>query len=136
MDDIGVRATVPSTLAVLDISSETPARARRIADRFMRGLMPPPGRETAAAVELVISELITNAVRHAGGTSCSITLSVRPEGIEVAVTDDSPVPPRERVPDFSGAKGGFGWRMVCRLASSVSVDADAGGKTIRVLMAR
>ncbi len=64
---------------------------------------------------LVVSELVTNALRHGGG-ACTLYLSAHLDGIEVAVHDRSPRTPRMRTPDLNGGTGGFGWPMVDRLA--------------------
>lgn len=42
---------------------------------------------------LVVSELVTDALRHAGGT-CTLDLTAHPDSIEVAVHDPSPQTPR------------------------------------------
>jgi anti-sigma regulatory factor (Ser/Thr protein kinase) len=86
-------------------------------------------------VELVVSELVTNAVRHTRGDTCVLELEDSSDAVLVSVQDADPTPPRERVPDFTGA-GGFGWRMVRQLADRVTVEPTARGKTIRVLVPR
>ncbi|MET9949923.1 ATP-binding protein [Streptomyces sp. NPDC006339] len=77
---------------------------------------------------MVVSELVTNAVRHAGG-ACSLDLSWRPDGIDIDVSDDSPEPPRPRDPAFLG-EGGYGWGIVTRLTRDLTVRGGAHGKTI------
>ncbi|WP_107645047.1 ATP-binding protein, partial [Streptomyces sp. st77] len=87
-------------------------------------------------VLLVVSELVTNALRHGGGT-CTLDLTAHPDTIEVAVHDGSPQAPRMRTPDLSGRTGGFGWPMVNRLARTTSVaPGPSGGKTVRALLPR
>ncbi|MYW98738.1 MULTISPECIES: ATP-binding protein, partial [unclassified Streptomyces] len=85
---------------------------------------------------LVVSELVTNALRHGGGT-CTLDLTAHPDTIEVAVHDSSPQAPRMRTPDLNGDTGGFGWPMVNRLARTTSVTlGPSGGKTVRALLPR
>ncbi|MFD5935521.1 ATP-binding protein [Streptomyces sp. NPDC060333] len=112
------------------------AGARESARHFLEDLLPVIAAEAAEAVVMVVSELVTNALRHGGGTA-TMDLSAHPDGIEVAVHDDSPRAPRMRTPDMNGGTGGFGWPMVNRLARTTAVTRrPAGGKTVRALLAR
>jgi anti-sigma regulatory factor (Ser/Thr protein kinase) len=77
---------------------------------------------------LVISELVTNAVRHAG-TDIHVALSLRGTGFTMTVHDfgrgePHVVPPDQRV------IGGRGLAMVDRLAESWGVDTDRDGKSV------
>ncbi|MFJ6785222.1 ATP-binding protein [Streptomyces yangpuensis] len=129
MDTTSVRvAAAPSTPAI--------AGAREEARDFLKPLAPPLGAEAADTVVLVVSELVTNALRHAGGT-CTLELTAHPDSIEVAVHDPSPQAPRMRTPDLNLGTGGFGWPMVNRLARTTHVtEAPGGGKTIRAFLPR
>ncbi|MFF3277426.1 ATP-binding protein [Streptomyces chrestomyceticus] len=112
------------------------ADARRDARAFLDGLLPAVTSETADAVLLAVSELVTNALRHAGGT-WSLELTAHPDGIEVAVHDLSPQAPRMRTPDLNGGTGGFGWPLVTRLARTTAVTpGPSGGKTVSALLTR
>ena len=83
MDTMSVNvATVRSATSV--------AGARESARDFLEGLVPAIAAEAADTVVLVVSELVTNALRHGGGT-CTLDLTAHPDGsIEVAVHDRSP----------------------------------------------
>ncbi|MFD9396967.1 ATP-binding protein [Streptomyces sp. NPDC060000] len=110
--------------------------ARESARDFLEGLVPAIASEAADTVVLVVSELVTNALRHGGGT-CTLDLTAHPESIEVAVHDSSPQVPRMRTPDLNGGTGGFGWPMVNRLARASAVTRRAaGGKTVSALLTR
>ncbi|MEU3739870.1 MULTISPECIES: ATP-binding protein [unclassified Streptomyces] len=112
------------------------AGARERARDFLDGLTRPLAGEVADAVVLVVSELVTNALRHGGGT-CTLRLTARPDTLEVAVDDPSPEAPRMRSPDLKGGTGGFGWPMVNHLARSTAVTRQtAGGKTVSAALAR
>jgi anti-sigma regulatory factor (Ser/Thr protein kinase) len=112
------------------------AAARESAREFLEGLVPAPAAEAADTVVLVVSELVTNALRHGGGT-CTLDLTAHPDSIEVAVHDPSPQTPRMRTPDLNGGTGGFGWPMVNRLARATAVTRRAsGGKTVTAFVAR
>lgn len=69
---------------------------------------------------LVVSELVTNALRHGGGTA-TMNLTAHPNGIEVAVHDLSPQPPGMHTPDLNGGTGGFGRPTFNRLAHTTTV---------------
>ncbi|WP_327407113.1 ATP-binding protein [Streptomyces sp. NBC_01288] len=117
-------------------SATSVAGARDSARAFLGGLDRPIAAEAADTVVLVVSELVTNALRHGGGT-CTLNLTAYPDGVEVAVHDRSPQMPRMRTPDLNGGTGGFGWPMVDRLAQTTAVTRRAaGGKTVSALLAR
>ncbi|CAM5492485.1 non-specific serine/threonine protein kinase OS=Streptomyces alboniger OX=132473 GN=CP975_04205 PE=3 SV=1 [Streptomyces alboniger] len=126
----------PLDRAVFDNRPEVVAEARDFARHFIDGLSPALEEQAAASVELTVSELITNSVRHAHGTSCSLRLTAHRETVTVAVTDPDPRPPRERTPDLAGGTGGFGWPMVRGLAKAVSVSTGPQGKTVRAHLPR
>lgn len=117
-------------------SAASPADARARTRLFLDSLTRPLAREAAQSVVLVVSELVTNALRHDGGT-CTLRLTAHPDDIEVAVHDRSPRTPRMRTPDLNGGTGGFGWPLVNRLARTTTVTRPAaGGKTVSALLPR
>ncbi|MGW3008662.1 ATP-binding protein [Streptomyces sp. NPDC001219] len=120
----------------LDCYSEVVGPARHLAATFLERLEPALEKDSRDAVILVVSELVTNAVRHAGGKLCTLRLTADPESVLVTVGDSSPALPRPRTPDVSGEGGGFGWSMVCRLASSVEVHSKPAGKTVTAVIPR
>ncbi|MBQ0888371.1 ATP-binding protein [Streptomyces sp. RM72] len=112
------------------------AHARDVTRAFVDGLDPAPAAETAETLVLVVSELTTNAVRHGGGRY-TLELTATADALNAAVSDPDPTPPRERTPDLDGGTGGFGWPMVRRLTSRVTVTALPGqGKTIHARLPR
>ncbi|MEU9102677.1 ATP-binding protein [Streptomyces sp. NPDC048361] len=114
----------------------TAAQARDTARAFLAGLVPRPSNESIENVLLIVSELVTNALRHAGGAT-SLDLAADPGTLRISVRDPSPVPPRERAPDLRGYEGGFGWLLVRYLAKSVAVTPAAdGGKNVCVALPR
>ncbi|MFI7322411.1 ATP-binding protein [Streptomyces venezuelae] len=128
--------TRPPATATFDKRPEAVADARDLTRAFVAGLSPPVEDRKASSIELVVSELVTNVVRHARGTLCSLRLQARKDVVTVAVSDADPRPPQERAPDLMGHTGGFGWPMVQRLARVVTVTLDASSKTIRAELAR
>ena len=77
---------------------------------------------------LLTSELVTNAVLHAR-TEMTITVEQTEQGVRIAVTDESPVPPSLRHHSDT-ATTGRGLRLLDQLAREWSVDEDDGGKTV------
>ncbi|MFF3324119.1 ATP-binding protein [Streptomyces sp. NPDC002889] len=87
------------------------------------------------AVLLVVSELVTNAVRHTAGW-WRLHLTAGADTLVVEMDDSSPQPPVAREPDLSGRGGGFGWHMVRRLAGRVEVRPLPYGKRVRATWVR
>ncbi|MEU9144545.1 ATP-binding protein [Streptomyces sp. NPDC048349] len=85
---------------------------------------------------LVISELVTNAVRHTSG-GCALDLRLQPDGVDVDVSDTSSAEPQPRRPDHGG-EGGWGWPLVNRLGTDVEIrhHGSGAGKTIHVHVPR
>ncbi|WP_430786181.1 ATP-binding protein [Actinoplanes sp. G11-F43] len=104
-----------------------PAAARRAATAVLTGWgFRDDDWLDAAAV--VVSELVTNAVRHGGGC---IELQLEAHGgrVTVSVADGSSVVPRRRDPD---GDGGRGIALIEALAAAWSVQNYQGGKRVRV----
>ncbi|MFD0722828.1 ATP-binding protein [Streptomyces globosus] len=87
------------------------------------------------AALLVVTELVSNARRHAGGTT-AFTVRCLPPRAVVEVADAEPCFPVDR-PSPASVPGRFGWQMVKRLAERVDVRAGGPGgtgKTITVVL--
>ncbi|MGW1965778.1 ATP-binding protein [Streptomyces sp. NPDC001935] len=119
----------PGLGARLDRDPQAAVHARGIVRTFLGGLPRSVPREAAEAVLLVVSELVTNVVRHARGRLCSLDLSDTGDGVRISVSDDDPEPPRPRRLDLTG-QGGFGWPLVRRLSSELTVLSRPDGKTV------
>ena len=79
---------------------------------------------------LLVSELVTNAVRHARGSD-AITLELEAKGtwLRIEVTDGDPRRPQPRTP--AGLDGsGFGFVLVDALAAKWGVRETATGKAV------
>ncbi|AXE24900.1 ATP-binding protein [Streptomyces globosus] len=113
------------------------ASARSAAVRFLKDAARagrPVTPVTADIVLLVVSELVTNAVRHTPGP-CTLHLSRYEAGVGIDVSDTSPDPPVPRPPHVNGA-GGWGWILVNHLAEELSVrPTPEGGKTVHAYIA-
>lgn len=139
MTDTETTRTADPAGAPVVVEGDSPAgiaRARDAARAFLDSLHPAPAAEAAQTLSLVVSELTTNALRHGGGRY-TLELVATADAVGVAVSDLNPAPPRERAPDLNGGAGGFGWPMVRRLTSKVSITAGPGrGKTIHASLPR
>ncbi|WP_217130553.1 ATP-binding protein [Streptomyces sp. AC558_RSS880] len=97
-----------------------------------------PHHQDMIDLSLVVSELVTNAIRHGAGLA---GFDARPteEGVRIAVHDHSDV-----IPEAAGGTGalpdvhrgsGYGWPLVIRLARDIEVRRrPGGGKTVSVLV--
>ncbi|MGW0563095.1 ATP-binding protein [Streptomyces sp. NPDC003016] len=116
-------------------TSDAPAQARETATGFLADVERVRGKPTSAdttgAVLIVVSELVTNAVRHAPGP-CTVRLTLHGDGVLIEVSDTSTVLPCLRAPDVTGATGGWGMQMITRLAGEIhTVPGPGPGKTVR-----
>jgi anti-sigma regulatory factor (Ser/Thr protein kinase) len=107
------------------------AEARDAAVAFLRHHAPHTRRTFRDDVLLVVSELVTNAVRHAPGPLI-LELSLLSGGIGIGVRDSSPSLPRLRAPDRTGGRG---WPIVESLARQVRVVPRGDGKTVHAELA-
>ena len=115
----------------LEDSLRSPARARKVtADMVARLHLEPMGDELA----LVVSELVTNAVRHAG-PPVRLEIQADDDRVTVAVADGSPgrPVPRQAADD---AEGGRGLPMIDLLAAETGVRANPPGKTVWAALTR
>ena len=105
------------------------ARSAGVARRLVVAALHSAGREAQADIaEVLVSELVTNAILHAR-TSCTLVMSIDENGVRISVTDDSAAAARRR--DYgSDATTGRGLALVEALASSWGSRPSSGGKTV------
>jgi anti-sigma regulatory factor (Ser/Thr protein kinase) len=83
-----------------------------------------------ADAELVVSELMSNAVMHApGAASYQLVVTKSATSVRVAVSDQSPRAPVVRSPD-DGRPGGKGLLIIEALAIRWGYELDGGGKQV------
>ena len=84
-------------------------------------------RTALATAELVVSELVANALRHGAGT-IEVALARTNHAIRVEVSDDAP----NRLPRLrsAGADGGYGLHMIDAVAAQWGYDVDGEHKTV------
>ncbi|MEV6795226.1 ATP-binding protein [Streptomyces sp. NPDC051320] len=107
------------------------AEAREAAGAFLRHHAPHVCHTFHVDVLLVVSELVTNAVRHAPGPLI-LELGLLPGGIGITVRDTSSSLPRTRTPDRTGGRG---WPIVQSLARRVRVVPRRNGKAVHAELA-
>jgi anti-sigma regulatory factor (Ser/Thr protein kinase) len=104
-------------------TTRAPAEARGVVER----LTPPLRPEEVPAVRLLVSELVTNSVRHAGLNPhewIDIRVDVDPHAVRVSVTDPGggfhppPQPPHPTEPS------GWGLTLVQRMADRWGISSD------------
>jgi anti-sigma regulatory factor (Ser/Thr protein kinase)/PAS domain-containing protein len=115
----------------LDGTPASVAEARAVIDRTLTGLLP----ETVIAdVRLLVSELASNAVRHAGGDAYRLELDLDPHRLRVELADSGPGPvagasarTRDALPE-----GGYGLGIVDRLSDRWGIERTAGPRPTRI----
>jgi anti-sigma regulatory factor (Ser/Thr protein kinase) len=81
---------------------------------------------TSGDLMLLVSELVTNAVRHARSERFEVRLDVGPEKLRLEVHDEGAGFQPEIAPTEDGT-GGYGLYIVDRLADRWGVERDSGG---------
>jgi anti-sigma regulatory factor (Ser/Thr protein kinase) len=114
--------------ATFPADPQTPGRARAWALDRIRAGMPGAGEMLLDDAALVISELITNALR-AGGSSVTVSLQVRAGRLRVTVTDRAAGRPRLRQPGVQETTG-RGLHVVAALADDWGVTDLGQGKDV------
>ncbi|MEV7417026.1 ATP-binding protein [Streptomyces sp. NPDC089919] len=105
---------------------------RDLLRRQLTGLPPEAGDDLVHSLLLIVSELVTNSVRHAALLSpeVAVEVAIGREWVRVAVEDDHPYRPKALEADF-GQTGGRGLllvREITALAGGVcDVEHTAGG---------
>jgi anti-sigma regulatory factor (Ser/Thr protein kinase) len=113
-----MRTTLPSDQAA-------PARARHLADSYLQDLGVDP--QVRRSVQLMVSELVTNAVQH-GGPPIRFTIRAHAEHLVVEVKDCGPPLPQDLAPrDVARGRGLF---IVEQLSSHWGERSHSQGKTV------
>lgn len=86
------------------------------------------GEDLLFSLELLISEVVTNAVQHAAAAP-RIEAQLGPDSVRVAVYDDDPALPKHRQPDAE-RPGGRGLHLLDRIATRWGAEPAEGGKVV------
>jgi len=112
----------------MSLTLDADAASSRAARRFVRGALAAEDDAVITDVELLVSELVTNAIVHASSAP-RLEVTVSPASVHIAVHDRDPSMPSIREP--GGAKpGGRGLRLVDQLASRWGAEPRDDGKVV------
>lgn len=121
----GYTDAMTSATATEPLATDDPRKARRV----LAGQLAAWGlTRLADDVELVISELVMNAVEHAGGVR-SIALTARDGRVLVEVGDDDPTSPTPMTVDPAQPRG-RGLLLVAAVSQDWGVRPRDGGKVV------
>ncbi|CAL9291762.1 ATP-binding protein [Streptomyces sp. SudanB182_2057] len=128
---------VLSAAVALDGQGPSIARARHEAAAFLTRMRSehgvPVSQRAVEVTQLVVSELVTNAQKYAGGP---IVMDLRIAGdlVEVQVWDSDPVLPVARAADI-GRVGQHGLEIVMALCQGLEITREPVGKRITARLA-
>ncbi|WP_353945504.1 ATP-binding protein [Streptomyces sp. HUAS MG91] len=114
-------------------SADARSQVRSVLAEVCCGLPLPAARQLRDDTLLVVSELIANALRHAGGVT-RFSIRLNSDELQLRVSDSSVVRPRALDVE-AGQPGCYGWAMVRSLCSRLQVTTDAWGKTVTAALA-
>lgn len=127
------RARRPVLSALAFEGSEPIAEAREAARQFMTDVQAvhgiPVSNRAMGAVELVVSELMTNAYKYAPGP-CLLDLEVSDGTVQISVWDTNPTLPAACAGD-PGRVGQHGLEIVIALCHSFEIRREPVGKRVR-----
>ncbi|MEU1940463.1 ATP-binding protein [Streptomyces coeruleorubidus] len=113
------------------------ARARHLAAGFLMRVQAehglPVSQRAMDLIQLVVSELVTNALKYAAGPVL-MELRIAGDLVEVVVWDSDPVLPVARAAD-AGRVGQHGLEIVMAVAQGFEVQREPVGKRITVRIA-
>ncbi|MDX3853972.1 ATP-binding protein [Streptomyces sp. AK02-01A] len=131
--DDGADNAVTGPPSWLEARPADTAGARALTRSFLELHEPTVPERTAVDVLLVVSELVTNAIRHADGVT-AFRISARTGAVEIMVRDASPRLPRHKEHGADWLPGGYGWPLVRQLAEVTVLPLESGGKVITALI--
>ncbi|MFF0445294.1 ATP-binding protein [Streptomyces sp. NPDC004609] len=126
--------TCPAATCVFDLPAEGPSVgvARRMVRAYLRAHR--HGDDVLESASLVISELVTNAIRHARGVRVTCSIQTRARAVRIEVGDDGVTEPPVRVRHGGvDEPGGRGLLLVDALSEDWGAfrrEADEGPGTV------
>jgi anti-sigma regulatory factor (Ser/Thr protein kinase) len=127
--DLTGRRSVSTSSRVVSSHATAFVEARR----FVRESVGPVPRRIVDDAVLLTSELVTNAVRHAGPDAqdaIEVTVSVDPRVLRITVGDRGPGFDPEEVVRRRSDEGGWGLDLLRRLSSRWNVDRGSAGTDV------
>ncbi|MYS39014.1 histidine kinase-like protein [Streptomyces sp. KhCrAH-43] len=133
------RSTTPdrigSQCVPLTAGPEAPSQARRAASTYLRRTCPSLDPDRCDDVLLIVSELVTNAVRYTPGPR-TLTLTTTAHSLDIAVTDTSCRAPAPRAPDLTDGTGGMGLHIADDLGARIFTEPLPDGKCVHAALDR
>jgi anti-sigma regulatory factor (Ser/Thr protein kinase) len=120
------RVTQDSVDLRLNGSPEAASVARRALSR-LRSDIDPPVMET---MRLLVTELVSNSVKHAQSDSVRLKVAVGRSGVLVEVTDQGPGFEHKPQSIYPPRESGWGLFLVERLAHRWGVSSEGGGTRV------
>ncbi|MFF4760553.1 ATP-binding protein [Streptomyces sp. NPDC001292] len=111
----------------LPATPATASEARHQAVDAIAGWGSGLGTEVVHTAELLVSELVTNAVQYAGTGSVSLVVCLDEAVLRIEICDTSPVLPQPAPPD-ADSEGGRGLFLVTALADRYHAEPTETGK--------
>ncbi|MFE1287427.1 ATP-binding protein [Streptomyces sp. NPDC058751] len=112
-------------------SRHAPAVARRITARWLAARGVSSG--SAPDALLVVSELVTNTLRHSSGT-CTLTLTAHATTVCITVADTSTQLPRMRAGSAANEDGGRGLALLHDMGARLTVTPTPWGKVVKATL--
>ncbi|KAB1980831.1 ATP-binding protein [Streptomyces triticiradicis] len=112
-------------------SRHAPAVARRITARWLATRGVSSGSVSDAL--LVVSELVTNTLRHSSGT-CTLTLTAHATTVCITVADTSTQLPRMRAGSAANEDGGRGLALLHDMGARLTVTRTPWGKAVKATL--
>jgi anti-sigma regulatory factor (Ser/Thr protein kinase) len=126
----------PVLSAAAFVGDEPVAEARDAARRFLTEVQSvhgvPVSSRAMGMVQLVVSELVTNAYKYAPGP-CLLDLEINDGAVEISVWDTDPTLPVARAAD-PGRVGQHGLEIVFGVCHSFEVRREPVGKRIKAVI--
>ena len=113
---------------------DTDPTAARASRRFVTSLLDESDSAITSDIQLLVSELVTNAVIHASSDP-RLEVRISSEIVRVEVYDADPSPAVPRDPDVE-RPGGRGLLLIAKLANSWGSELVEGGKVVWFELAR
>ncbi|WP_239072626.1 ATP-binding protein [Streptomyces bauhiniae] len=118
-----------------DADTASLPEARNAAADLLARVRPAPSARAVQDAQLVASELVTNALKHAPGPfTLHMEVVPGPSALRISVTDSSPRAPRHRPADPERV-GGHGLRLVSMLCGALEVVPLGRGKRVTASVA-
>ncbi|NUR70909.1 MAG: ATP-binding protein [Hamadaea sp.] len=120
MSELRARLDVPS-------GADAPRGARKTVRQLLTAWGFTDG-DWLDVADLVVSELVANAVRHGGGL-LDVAVQAHENKVTISAADSTPIPPRRRTPDDTG---GYGLALIDNLSAGWGVEDYEHGKRVWV----